>query len=127
MSPAARTDAFYALKYWDARPGAPFHVVAASGEFDLHAAPALRQLLDQLAELGQVDLVVDLSEVTFIDSTTIGVLTGRLGSLRATGGSMRLVCSNSNVVRTVEVAGVMRYFDVYLTLSDALAARPVPS
>jgi anti-sigma B factor antagonist len=127
VSPAAHTDSFYALQHWDARPGAPFHVVAASGELDLVAAPALRELLEQLAELGQVELIVDLSEVTFVDSTTIGVLTGRLRSLRAAGGSMTLVCSHSHVLRTIEVAGVRRYFDVYATLSEAFASKTVPS
>jgi anti-sigma B factor antagonist len=110
----------YEVRHWEAGPQA--HVVTASGELDLHAAPALRETLLELIELGRTDVVVDMSEATFIDSTVIGVLTGRLRELKQRGGSLTLVCRNANVVRTFEIAGVGRMFDLHATLPEALAA-----
>jgi anti-sigma B factor antagonist len=88
-----RSDALtYEVRHWEAGPQA--HVVTASGELDLHAAPALRETMLQLIELGRTEVVVDMSEATFVDSTVIGVLTGRLRELREVNGSLSIVCRN---------------------------------
>jgi anti-sigma B factor antagonist len=116
-----RSDALtYEVRHWEAGPQA--HVVTASGELDLHAAPALRETMLQLIELGRTEVVVDMSEATFVDSTVIGVLTGRLRELREVDGSLSIVCRNPNVLRTFEIAGVARNFALYPTLQDALGA-----
>jgi anti-sigma B factor antagonist len=109
----------YEVRNWEAGPHA--HVVTASGELDLNAAPALRETLIGLSDLGQVELIVDMGEATFVDSTVIGVLVARLKALHTAGGSLTLVCRNANVLRTFQIAGIERAFAVYPTLSEALA------
>jgi anti-sigma B factor antagonist len=80
--------------------------VRVSGELDLEAAPALKAALMELIEEGQVDIVVDLTDTTFLDSTALGVLAGRFRELRSHGGSLAVICSNQNVLNTLEIAGV---------------------
>lgn len=109
----------YEVRHWEAGPQA--HVVTASGELDLVAAPAIREAVIQLTELGRTDIVLDMTDATFIDSTVIGMLVGRQNALRGVGGSICLVCAMPNVLRTIEIAGVGRVFDTYPTLADALA------
>jgi anti-sigma B factor antagonist len=116
--------AAYEIRSWEAGPQA--RVVTASGELDLNAAPALRETLMQLIALGQVDLIIDLGEATFIDSTVIGVLVGRLNTLQKLGGSLVMVCRNENVLRTFEIAGIARAITVHETLAEALAAPAGP-
>ena len=120
MSLLTRGSLAYALRHWSAGPGRP-HVVSATGELDLHAAPELRDLLCRLSDLGTKHFVVDLTAATFLDSTTIGVLSGRLGRLHPAGGSLVLVCSNVFVLRTLEIAGMGRVFEIHSSLADALA------
>jgi anti-sigma B factor antagonist len=110
----------YELRTWNPS-SARGRVVTCAGELDLHAAPELRFLLCQMMQLGVRDLVVDLTATTFIDSTVIGVLTGRLRRLRADGGSLVLVCTNDFVLRTIEIAGMDRVFEIYPTLAQGLA------
>jgi anti-sigma B factor antagonist len=119
MSLLIRPTRAYELRTWD--PGsARGRVVTCAGELDLHAAPELRFLLCQMMQLGTSDLVVDLTRTTFIDSTIIGVLTGRLKRLRVDGGSLVLVCTHDFVLRTLAIAGMERVFEVYPTLAEAL-------
>jgi anti-sigma B factor antagonist len=80
----------------------------------------------RLMELGQIALIVDMGEATFVDSTVIGVLAGRLKALRKVQGSLTLVCRNENVLRTFEIAGIARAFAVYPTLTEALATTGPP-
>jgi anti-sigma B factor antagonist len=120
MTLFARASAEYELRHWSSG-SARSQIVSASGELDLQVAPELRDLLCRLIELGAQDVVVDLSRATFIDSTAIGVLTGRLKHLRAKDGSLVLVCTNDFLMRTFEIAGMDRVFEIYATLPDALA------
>jgi anti-sigma B factor antagonist len=111
----------YELRCSEAGPNAA--VVVASGEIDGHAAPPLRDMLMSLAEAGRIRVVVDLSDATFIDSTSIGVLVGHLRRVQAMGGSLSVVCANENVLRTFEIAGVEREFEVVSKFSEALVTR----
>ncbi len=77
-----------------------------SGELDLNAAPQLKAELIQLIEEGHRDIVVDLTETTFLDSTALGALAGRFRDLKSKGGSLSVICSNENVLDTLEIAGV---------------------
>jgi anti-sigma B factor antagonist len=80
--------------------------VRVSGELDLQAAPALKQVLVEVIGEGHLDLVVDMTDATFLDSTALGVLAGRYRELRVRGGSIAVICNNPNVLETLEIAGV---------------------
>jgi anti-sigma B factor antagonist len=80
--------------------------VRVSGELDLQAAPALKEALVALVEEGHVDVVVDMTDATFLDSTALGVLAGRFRELRSRNGSLAVICNNPHVLETLEIAGV---------------------
>jgi anti-sigma B factor antagonist len=100
----------YTLGDWQAGKGT--HVVAAGGELDMGAAPAIRDTIERLLEEGVRVLVVDLSEATFIDSTTIGVLMGAKRRLRAAGGSLQIVCTEPNLLRIFEIVGLSQQLSI---------------
>lgn len=97
-------------------------VVHVAGEIDVYTAPALRERLDQEIDRGRHDLVVDLSEVTFMDSTGLGVLVGRLKLIRVHEGAMRLVCAHDRVLKVFTITGLDKVFEIYPTVDEALAA-----
>lgn len=97
-------------------------VVRVAGEIDVYTVPALRDRLDAVIDRGEHDLVVDLSEVTFMDSTGLGVLVGRLKLIRAAGGSMRLVSAQDRVLKVFAITGLDKVFEIYPTVDEALAA-----
>jgi anti-sigma B factor antagonist len=82
------------------------HVVAASGELDMSSAPDLKAAIRAATERGATTLVVDLGDVTFIDSTAIGVLLAARERLRQSGGALELVCAEPNVLRVLEIVGM---------------------
>ena len=57
-------------------------VIAVHGQADLHTAPQLRAAITTALDGGAPGLVIDLSEATFIDSMTLGVLLGAVKRLR---------------------------------------------
>ena len=100
--------------------GADAYIISLSGEVDLYAAPEFRQRLLQLIGDGARQVIVDLSETTFIDSTALGVLVEGVKRLRPNGGQLSLVCSDRNITRTFEVTGLDRVFTIYPTRVDAV-------
>ena len=99
-------------------------VIRAGGELDLAVAPQLKELLDRLIEEGERSLVLDLSDATFIDSTTIGALVSASRRVGDNGGALEIVCTNRNVLRTFEYAGLERVFTVHSTVEHALHPAP---
>ena len=85
-------------------------MLVVSGEVDLESAAHLRKAIIDLLDVGAKDLVVDLREVEFLDSTGLGVLVGGLKRARSYGGSLRLVCTRDSVLRVFQITGLARVF-----------------
>ena len=98
------------------------HVIELGGEVDLYTAPEFKEQMDELIESGNKQIVVDLSQATFIVSTTVGVLVGGVKRLRPAGGSLALVCTDQNITKIFEITGLDRVFPIHQSRGDALAA-----
>jgi anti-sigma B factor antagonist len=96
------------------------HVVALSGEIDALTAPRLGSMLYGLADEGKRAVVVDLSDVTFMDSTGIGVLLNALSHFSKRHGKLVLVCPTERVLRPFEVTGLVGHLTIYDSREQAL-------
>jgi anti-sigma B factor antagonist len=92
-------------------PVAALFVLA--GEADLHRAPELRAEMSAVIDDGIHDLVVDLGEVTFIDSMTLGVLLGAMKRVKPHGGRLCVVVRDANIRRIFEITLLDRVFAVF--------------
>lgn len=97
-------------------------VVHVSGEIDVYTAPVLREHLDEHISGGRHHLVVDLGGVTFMASTGLGVLVGRLKLVRAANGTLRLVCASERILSVFSITGLDKVFQIFPSVDDALAA-----
>ena len=95
-------------------------VISLAGEVDLYTAPEFKQQLLEVIDQGGRDVVVDLSDTTFIDSTTLGVLVGGVKRLRTNDGQLALVCSDRNITKIFEITGLDRVFPIYKSRDEAL-------
>ena len=95
-------------------------VIALSGEVDLYTAPEFKQQLLETIGQGAKEVVVDLSDTTFIDSTTLGVLVGGVKRLRPNGGRLSLVCSDRNITKIFEITGLDKVFPIHGSREEAL-------
>lgn len=95
-------------------------MITVEGELDLFTAPSLKQMLVDALHAGSSRVVVDLSLVTFIDSTTLGVLVGVTRRLED-GGRLAIVCTRPNVRKIFEFSGLDGTFAIFSTLDEALA------
>ena len=102
-----------------------YTVITAEGEFDLYSSPLLRQpLLDEL-QAGRPWLVVDLSTVTFLSSTALEVLVAAAKRSKAANGCLRLVAPSRQLLRLFELTDLIRFFEIYSSVAEALSSPSV--
>ena len=93
--------------YWKKRGRVLY--AAPEGELDQHSAGDLRDKLNGLLEDTSITRIeFELSGVTFMDSSGIGVLLGRYRMLEARGGSMDVTGASRAVDRILRMAGVYK-------------------
>ena len=97
-------------------------VVALAGELDVLDADCLRHRLALLVQNGHDHLVVDLTGVTFMDSTGLGVLVGARKRITDRGGRIVLVIDQDRLLKVLRVSALNQLFTVHRTLEEALAA-----
>lgn len=97
-------------------------VVVIGGELDYEVSPQLRARLMGAIKSGRQRLVLDLSEVTFIDSTAIGVLAGAVARLdKVGGGSLAVVSTHEKVLQIFEITGLDSVITMYNSREEAVS------
>jgi anti-sigma B factor antagonist len=102
-------------------PAGRASVVCLAGELDLSTLPLLEQpLLAETASEG--DVIVNLTDVSFIDSSGIGLLIRAFRSLPDAGKFHTVVAEGSQVDRVFELAGIGRALPLFMDLGHAIEA-----
>ena len=94
-------------------------LISASGELDLHTCEEFRKTVDEAREAKPRHLVFDLSEVTYIDSTALGVL---VVLQRQWKEPLHLVVRQRHQQQLLRMTGLDEIFAVYASLDEALIA-----
>jgi anti-sigma B factor antagonist len=102
------------------------HVIHVKGEIHVSTAKEFAQRLDDAIAQDATSIVLDLTEVEFIDSTGLSVLLTGLRSVTLRGGRIALAISNPTVLRLFEITRLDSTFDIEPTLGDALQRVAAP-
>jgi anti-sigma B factor antagonist len=97
-------------------------LVSLDGEGDVTVRCRLRAALTALVAAGTVDLVVDLSGLSFIDCSCVQVLWQVSRMAEEAGGSLRLAAPQPLVARVLELWGADRVIGVYDSVASAVIA-----
>ncbi len=97
-------------------------VISVAGDIDLMTAPDLKATIYEVLDSGVRDIILDMSEMDFMDSSGLGVLVSTLRRIRSEGGSICLVCQRESVLKVFSLTGLDKVFTIYSCLDDY---RPV--
>ncbi|MCT4564451.1 MAG: anti-sigma F factor antagonist [Maledivibacter sp.] len=97
-------------------------VVYLDGELDHHSAEEVREDIDSAIDSKNIrNLIFELSNMKFMDSSGIGVVIGRYKKIDNLGGKVGVVISNPHVDRIFQMAGIYKIINKYSTKEEALA------
>jgi anti-sigma B factor antagonist len=102
------------------------HVVTPRGEIDLVTQGRLKEVISELVIAGNVDIVLDLEETTFLDSTGLGALIGARRKTHAFRGSFSLVCTQERLLKLFRITSLDKVFAIHDDLESALSTREEP-
>lgn len=95
-------------------------ILRLAGRFDAHEEPDVRRWISERLQEGQNQLAINLSEVTFIDSTALSALVSGMKRGREAGGDL-LLCGLARPVRIIfELTRLDRVFDIYGSEEEAI-------
>lgn len=97
-------------------------LMSISGDLDYHTASRLRAALEDVPLEQGVSLIIDLSRLTYCDSTGISVLVGAYRRSRAAGAGLALTGMNPDIARVFRIIGLDQVFSSYDTVDDAARA-----
>jgi anti-sigma B factor antagonist len=95
-------------------------VCRVSGELDAFTAPDLRDALEEVLEAGQTWIIADLKQLTYLDSTGLGILVGTAKKCRQAGGDFAVASQRRNLLRIFQISGTEEILNV---VADVEAAR----
>ena len=98
-------------------------VVTAAGRIVFgEEANALRQEVKPMLSGGAAAVVIDLADVSYVDSGGIGALVGLYTTARAGGGELKLAAANPKVRHVLDITKLSNILGIFATADDAVAA-----
>lgn len=99
-------------------------VLSPRGDIDVATADRLKEAVTEVLLAGDLDVVVDLTRVEFIDATGLGALVGGRRRALALNGSFAVVCAQSHLLTVFRVTGLDKVLAISRTVEEAKAGGP---
>jgi len=97
-------------------------VVKMTGRVDTYTAPKLQETMDAIVESGKHNIVFDMSEVDFLSSKGLWVLTETQKKCKKQRGKLVLVNTDEKIRKSFDLVGMGDYFDVFDDLTAAVGS-----
>ncbi len=95
-------------------------IASLSGELDHHSAKEVKSMIEELIKnRGVKNLIFDFSNLSFMDSSGIGVVIGRYKLIRSIGGQVAIVSNSRNVNRLLMMSGINKLIKTFASLDEA--------
>ncbi|HZK01775.1 MAG TPA: anti-sigma F factor antagonist [Anaerovoracaceae bacterium] len=92
------------------------------GELDHHSSTKIREDIDQTYKAFKAKhIILSFEELTFMDSSGIGLIMGRYNKVREENGKIAIIGCNDHILRILELAGIYTIAKCYTNLEEALA------
>jgi len=98
-------------------------VLDVEGEIDVYTAHQFKDAVNTIVGEGQKHLIIDMSRVTYMDSSGFGTLLSATKKLRPQGGTVSLVKCNRAIDRILKITRLDTVFAVFDNVEDAMAAN----
>jgi anti-sigma B factor antagonist len=98
-------------------------VLALAGRLVLYEGEtALRDRINELVQAGRLKIVLDLRDVTYIDSAGVGTMIAKYLSVRRKGGDLKLLHLTKRSLRVMTITRLLSVFEAFDNEDDALAS-----
>jgi len=97
-------------------------VLTPQGELNVYTISQLKEMIDQKVKGGYGKFIIDLKDVSYMDSSALGVLINLVKGLQKKGGGLKIVNLKGNIERIFRLTRLVSFFDTYATKEEALSS-----
>ena len=102
-------------------PKSGLTVCHVDGEIDINSSPQIKKSFDKLISTKTPKIVINLSKVTYVDSSGLATLVEILKNMKSYGGRMRLACMSSKVKSLFEITKLEKLFEIMADEESAVS------
>ncbi|MEW5693268.1 MAG: STAS domain-containing protein [Candidatus Hydrogenedentota bacterium] len=113
---------YFSINVRSDRPGGDIKIIDLEGELDITTLSALRDMFDDLYENKYYQLIINFSNVKYIDSTIFGLLVNKLKISRHNFGDIKIFGLNEQLMRIFKVLGGLKIYKIYENEKKAVEA-----
>lgn len=95
-------------------------VIKVVGELDALVAPKLKERISKLIEMENYKFIIDFQDLVHINSLAMGILRGKLRTVKDMGGDIKLINLNEHIKTIFEMIGLDEIFDIYDSEEEAV-------
>ena len=99
-------------------PGSDRYLITVSGEVDLATSPQLDTAVIAAIDSGNSSVVIDLTDVSFMDSSGLGVIVRALKRCREAENDLDLVITNERVLKVFGITGLDQVIPIHASIQD---------
>ena len=92
------------------------------GELDALVAPKLKELMNRHIDMGNIKLILDCENLVHINSLAMGILRGKLQSVKEIGGDIKIIRLNNHIQTIFDMIGLDEIFEIYATEEEAVVS-----
>ena len=91
------------------------------GEIDINSSPSIKKSFDKLISQKIPRIVINLSKVTYVDSSGLATLVEMLKNMKSYGGRMRLACMSPKIKSLFEITKLEKLFEIMADEETAIS------
>lgn len=96
-------------------------IVLVSGEIDHHTSKEIRRQTESaLSQMCAKNVIYGFEQVTFMDSSGIGMMIGRYKQLQMIGGRIAIVGANEKIQEIIRLSGLIQLLPFFHTFEEAI-------
>jgi anti-sigma B factor antagonist len=96
-------------------------VCHVEGEIDINSSPGIKKAFDKLIAQKTPKIIINLSKVTYVDSSGLATLVEILKNMKSYGGRMRLTNLSSKIKSLFEITKLERLFEIMADEEEAIS------
>tara|TARA_B100001113_G_C20664914_1_gene429502 strand:- start:118 stop:465 length:348 start_codon:yes stop_codon:yes gene_type:complete len=83
-----------------------YPIVHIKGEIDVYTCPALQEKLNEIINRGELQVVLDLEDLQYIDSTGLGTIANTAQNIQDQNGEVHVICNKPQIKKIFEFSGL---------------------
>lgn len=97
-----------------------YRIIDIEGEVDVYTSMDLKKALNKLIDEGQLQLIINLDKVSYMDSSGLGTLVAVLKKIKKENGALKIINLSPSIKKIFELTRLTKFFEIFENEENAI-------